>query len=179
MPLSELFQRLDEIDFSVSISDPEQADCPLVYVNEAFTKLTGYDAEDILGRNCRFLQGQATDTQEVAKIRQEIETGAKTRRIIMNYRADGESFANMIYIDPLKLPSGKKILIGCQFPALDMIPEFKDQNVELKSDVITIAKYLSKIRDTRARAMDLRATNVSFMINSYMFRERLSTNHQR
>ena len=54
----------------ITIADPNLPDCPLMYVNEAFCRMTGYEREEIVGRNCRFLQGPDTDPAAVARIRQ-------------------------------------------------------------------------------------------------------------
>lgn len=53
----------------ITIADPNLPDCPLMYVNEAFCRMTGYDQDEILGRNCRFLQGPETDRASLARIR--------------------------------------------------------------------------------------------------------------
>lgn len=53
----------------ITIADPNLPDCPLMYVNEAFCNMTGYTREEIIGRNCRFLQGPDTDASSIARIR--------------------------------------------------------------------------------------------------------------
>ena len=53
----------------ITIADPNLPDCPLMYVNEAFCRMTGYDQDEILGRNCRFLQGPETDKASLARIK--------------------------------------------------------------------------------------------------------------
>ena len=53
----------------ITIADPNLPDCPLMYVNEAFCRMTGYDQDEILGRNCRFLQGPETDKATLARIK--------------------------------------------------------------------------------------------------------------
>ena len=53
----------------ITIADPNLPDCPLMYVNEAFCRMTGYDQDEILGRNCRFLQGPETDKAALARIK--------------------------------------------------------------------------------------------------------------
>jgi PAS domain-containing protein len=57
----------------ITIADPNLPDCPLMYVNAAFCRMTGYDREEIIGRNCRFLQGPETDRAAVARIRAAME----------------------------------------------------------------------------------------------------------
>ena len=85
----------------VSISDPSLPDNPLVFVNPAFTNLTGYGADDCLGENCRFLQGPDTDPATVTRIRDAIAARQSVRAEILNYRKDGRPFWNDVVITPV------------------------------------------------------------------------------
>ncbi len=85
----------------VSISDPSLPDNPLVFVNPAFTSLTGYGADDCLGANCRFLQGPDTDPATVTRIRDAIAAQESVRAEILNYRKDGRPFWNDVVITPV------------------------------------------------------------------------------
>jgi PAS domain S-box-containing protein len=87
---------------SFVITDPAQADNPIVYASEAFYTLTGYTKDIILGRNCRILQGQNTDLKAVKKIRNHIENGRDTSVNLLNYKADGTPFWNQFFIAPLR-----------------------------------------------------------------------------
>lgn len=64
---------LSNLSEGITIADPNLPDCPLMYVNEAFCRMTGYEREEIIGRNCRFLQGPETDKASVARIRAAME----------------------------------------------------------------------------------------------------------
>lgn len=77
---------------AMTLSDPNLPDCPLVYVNPAFTKLTGYDPASCLGLNCRFLQGPETDRDVVQRIRQATAEHRSIDEEIYNYRRDGSGF---------------------------------------------------------------------------------------
>ena len=77
---------------SMIITDPRQPDNPIVFANAAFQKLTGYDREEIIGRNCRFLQGPLTDPHAVVEIREAIAAERDLQIDILNYRKDGSSF---------------------------------------------------------------------------------------
>ena len=68
------------------ITDPQQDDNPIVFANQAFTKLTGFDRADVIGRNCRFLQGDKTDRAEVARLRQAITDRMAIELELLNYR---------------------------------------------------------------------------------------------
>lgn len=91
------------------VTDPSQADNPIIFCNEAFRKLTGYSDEEIIGRNCRFLQGPETDRETVAKIRDSIAAGRDVAVDILNYRKDGSKFWNAVFISPVRDEADKII----------------------------------------------------------------------
>lgn len=94
-------QTTEQTRMALCISDPRKRDCPIVYSNAAFSDLTGYAREEIVGRNCRFLQGRGTRPAAVAKIREAIETERYTVVDILNYRKDGSAFWNAVHIGPI------------------------------------------------------------------------------
>lgn len=83
------------------ITDPNQPDNPVVFVSDAFLTLTGYDREDIIGRNCRFLQGAETDPADIQAIRDAVAERRDTSIEILNYRKDGTTFWNALYLSPV------------------------------------------------------------------------------
>jgi len=97
---------IEKAPVGITISDPGQADNPLVYVNEAFEQLTGYDGNDIVGRNCRFLQGPDTRESAVGRIREGIDAGEPVGVELLNYRADGTTFWNRVNIAPIRDDDG-------------------------------------------------------------------------
>ncbi|MGR3542560.1 MAG: PAS domain-containing protein [Hasllibacter sp.] len=92
---------LTRAPFSLVLTDASQEDNPIVYVNGAFSEVTGYGANSALGRNCRFLQGEQTDPEVVAELRKAIEEGREVTVELVNYRADGSPFRNRLMIAPL------------------------------------------------------------------------------
>jgi PAS domain S-box-containing protein len=86
---------------SFTISDPRLPDNPLVWVNPAFERMTGYAASEIIGRNCRILQGPGTDRDAVGRVREAIERGEAVRAELLNYRKDGTPFWNAFTISPV------------------------------------------------------------------------------
>ena len=88
-------------DITFTITDPREPDNPLVWVNPSFTRVTGYDADEVVGRNCRFLQGPATDPAAVAGIRAAIEERRTHTATLLNYRKDGTAFWNQLSISPV------------------------------------------------------------------------------
>ncbi len=90
-----------ETRMPMAISDPRQADNPLVYVNDAFCRLTGYSEDEALGRNCRFLQGPNTDPLTVATIRSAVDDAHSIEIDIYNYRKNGSGFWNRLLVVPV------------------------------------------------------------------------------
>lgn len=84
------------------LSDPTLPDNPIVFATPDFYKLTGYTSKEILGRNCRFLQGSGTDKQSVEVIRRAIATGSDATVCLLNYKADGTPFWNQFFIGALR-----------------------------------------------------------------------------
>ena len=89
------------LPFSLTIADLEAENEPLVYVNRAFEKMTGYSSSAVVGRNCRFLQGENTDPETVKKLSRAVENRANVDVTIYNYRANGEGFWNRLVMGPL------------------------------------------------------------------------------
>jgi PAS domain S-box-containing protein len=85
----------------LTISDPNLDDNPLIYVNPAFERVTGYAGADILGRNCRILQGPGTDQAEVIRLRKAIAASESCTTVLLNYRADGTAFWNEVSVSPI------------------------------------------------------------------------------
>ena len=96
-----LSQILDTCVNGVTLSDPDQPDNPIVYANEAFERITGYGQDEIIGRNCRFLQGNERNQPEIERIREALQTNSEITVTLRNYRKDGTPFFNEFTIRPL------------------------------------------------------------------------------
>ncbi|WP_306392844.1 response regulator [Telluria beijingensis] len=83
------------------ITDPRQEDNPIVFANGAFVDLTGYQEHEILGRNCRFLQGPDTDRATVAELRRAVQEERAVAVDLLNYKADGTPFWNALFFGPI------------------------------------------------------------------------------
>ena len=92
---------MDAAPVGITISDPSHDDNPLTYVNDRFTELTGYTGEDVLGSNCRFLQGEHTSPEAVARMRTAIDNEETVTVELRNYRRDGTEFWNRVSIAPV------------------------------------------------------------------------------
>ena len=86
----------------IVVCDARQPDYPIVLANEAFLQLTGYSAEELLGRNCRLLQGSSTSKEAVAEIRAMIDEEREGTVEILNYRKDGSAFWNQLHLSPIR-----------------------------------------------------------------------------
>jgi len=104
----ELFQQIVlELPDGVVVSDAKQADYPVVYVNPAFERLTGYSAEEALGKNCRFLQRPEGQEEEKAILHQALVEGKSCTVTMQNYRKDGSMFWNELSISPIRSGNGE------------------------------------------------------------------------
>jgi len=92
---------MDEAPVGITITDGSHPENPLVYVNDAFEEMTGYEKELALGVNCRFLQGRGTDPEKVALLRESVENDDPATVELRNYRKDGTEFWNRLDIQPI------------------------------------------------------------------------------
>ena len=91
------------------VTDPRQPDNPIVFANPAFINMTGYGEDELLGRNCRFLQGPDTDPETVAEVRRALEQKREVSVDILNYKKNGASFWNALFISPVYDEAGEVI----------------------------------------------------------------------
>nr|AML76827.1 putative LOV domain-containing protein [Sinningia tuberosa] len=97
------------------VSDATKPDCPIVYASSGFFTMTGYSSQEVIGRNCRFMQGPDTDQTEVDKIRNAARTGTSYCGRLLNYKKDGTPFWNLLTITPIKDDKGRTVkFIGMQ-----------------------------------------------------------------
>ncbi|CAN7620838.1 PAS domain-containing protein [Devosia sp. LjRoot3] len=138
------------------ITDPRQEDNPIVFVNDAFFRLTGYSRSETLGRNCRFLQGPGTNSVDVGRIRNSIERRVPIELELLNYRKDGSTFWNRLLISPVFNDDGQlTFFFASQF---DVTPE-RDRISRLAKDRDTLeAEIESRIIDLGAAEERLRFT---------------------
>lgn len=95
--------------FGVTIADARLTDLPLVYANAAFSKMTGYGADEVVGRNCRFLQGPETDPAAVSRLRHAIANGQATTVLLRNYHKDQTPFWNRLQLSPIHNEAGELV----------------------------------------------------------------------
>nr|AML77639.1 putative LOV domain-containing protein [Portulaca umbraticola] len=111
----ELKDALATLQQTFVVSDATKPDCPIMYASSGFFTMTGYTSKEVIGRNCRFLQGAETDQDEVQKIRDAVKYGKSYCGRLLNYKKDGTPFWNLLTITPIKDDQGNTIkFIGMQ-----------------------------------------------------------------
>jgi chemotaxis family two-component system sensor kinase Cph1 len=105
--MSTLWKAVECTRSSLIVTDARAPDHPIVYCNQAFLDLTGYQESEILGHNCRLLQGKDTDRKAIAKLRQAVARRQHCKIIIKNYRKDGTAFWNDLVVSPVTDDAGE------------------------------------------------------------------------
>ncbi|EYD73114.1 PAS domain-containing protein [Limimaricola hongkongensis] len=114
-------QAMAQTRMAITLADPNREDAPLVFVNRAFRELTGYSEEEIIGRNCRFLQGPGTDPAQVRKLREAIASEEVVIVELLNYRKDGTPFWNALHLGPIYNDDGSlRYIFGSQWDVTDV-----------------------------------------------------------
>lgn len=114
-------QAMAQTRMSICLTDPHLDDNPIVFANRAFRELTGYDDGELIGRNCRFLQGPKTDPVPVAAMREAIANEDVVIVEMLNYRKDGSTFWNALHLGPIYDEDGKlAYFFGSQWDVTDL-----------------------------------------------------------
>ncbi len=120
---------------SIVITDARMQDYPIVWVNEGFTRTTGYLASEAIGRNPRFLQGPETDTAAIAEMRQSISEARPSLVTLINYKADGSTFWNSVATAPVFDEDGQVIgFIGMQVDVTDTVVAQQEREERLRTE---------------------------------------------
>ncbi len=99
----------------IVVTDPNRPDAPIVHVNPAFEEITGYQAAEVLGRNCRFLQGADRDQPQLETLRAALREGRECQVVLRNYRKDGTMFCNELSVSPVFEEDGRLLnYVGVQ-----------------------------------------------------------------
>jgi PAS domain S-box-containing protein len=130
----------------ITIADASAADIPLIYVNDAFARITGYSIEETIGRNCRFLQRDDRDQPELDTLRRAIREGENCTVMLRNYRKDGTLFWNEFFISPITDSDGRvKHFVGIQ---TDVTERMTAQGEILRRQA-DLEAALAELRDTQ------------------------------
>lgn len=114
-------QAMAQTRMAICLCDPNDPELPIVFANRAFRRLTGYSEEEIIGRNCRFLQGPKTDPEPVARIRKAISNEDVVVVELLNYRKNGTTFWNALHLGPIYNDAGELVyFFGSQWDVSDV-----------------------------------------------------------
>lgn len=107
--LSDDRQKYQGLGDCFCLTDPAKADNPIVFASDGFVSVTGYNRQEIVPRNCRFLQGNYTDRSATKRLRTSIDAKEETVELLLNYKKSGEPFWNLLYVAPLYDAKGKLV----------------------------------------------------------------------
>nr|AML78326.1 putative LOV domain-containing protein [Eleusine coracana] len=145
----ELKDALSNLQQTFVVSDATRPDCPIIYASEGFFTMTGYSVKEVIGRNCRFLQGPDTDRDEVAKIRDAVKTGRSFCGRLLNYRKDGTPFWNMLTVTPIRDDDGKVIkFIGMQVEVSKYTEGLSDKRMRPNELPVSLIRYDERQKET-------------------------------
>jgi PAS domain S-box-containing protein len=145
---------MDEAPIGITISDPDLEDNPVIYANAAFERITGYPIEEVVGRNCRFLQGPDTDPETVAKMRRAVDSWEPVTVEVRNYRRNGEEFWNQVTIAPIYDDDGEPShYVGFQQDVTDR--KRAEESLETERDRLALLNQIVRhdIRNDMAVAL--------------------------
>lgn len=129
------------------LADPSMKDCPIVYASEEFYRTSRYSRDDVLGKNCRFLQGPMSNRTTVARIGAAIKSGQESCETLLNYRRDGTPFVNLLLTAPLYDNRGSvRYFIGAQIDVSGLVEDGRGLD--------SFAHYLAERRTNRNRESD-------------------------
>ncbi|MCP3031814.1 PAS domain-containing protein [Halobacillus sp. A1] len=141
---------IDHVGAGVVISDPEQDDNPIIYVNKGFVDLSGYEADEILGYNCRFLQGEGTEADSLGKIREALANSKSVQVELLNYRKDGTPFWNELQIFPVYIENmDQNFFVGVQKDitkrkdAENLVGHYSSEVRRLSTPIVPIEENIS------------------------------------
>ena len=137
---------MDASSCGITIADARQPDMPLIYVNDAFTTITGYSRAEVLGSNCRFLQGKERNQSAVHEIRRATALGSHCKVLLRNYRKDGTFFWNELMMSPIYEDRVLTHFIGIQTDVTAR-EEARQQVLEKQQ---ALEQALAELRETQA-----------------------------
>lgn len=144
----ELRAALSAFQQTFVVSDASRPGHPIMYASAGFFNMTGYTSKEVVGRNCRFLQGSGTDPAEIAKIRQALADGSNYCGRVLNYKKDGTAFWNLLTIAPIKDEEGRVLkFIGMQVEVSKYTEGNKDTVVRPNGLSESLIKYDARQKD--------------------------------
>nr|AML79305.1 putative LOV domain-containing protein [Poliomintha bustamanta] len=161
----DLATTLERIEKNFVITDPRLPDNPIIFASDSFLELTEYSREEILGRNCRFLQGPETDPSTVKKIRTAIDNQTEVTVQLINYTKSGKKFWNLFHLQPMRDQKGEvQYFIGVQLdgsqhvePLHNCIPEATatESAILVKETAANVDDAVRELPDANTKPEDL------------------------
>ncbi|XP_058768185.1 phototropin-2-like isoform X1 [Vicia villosa] len=161
----DLATTLERIEKNFVISDPRLPDCPIIFASDSFLELTEYTREEILGRNCRFLQGPETDQATVSRIRDAIKDQREITVQLINYTKSGKKFWNLFHLQPMRDQKGElQYFIGVQLDGSDHLEPLRNRLSEgselqsaklVKATAENVDEAVRELPDANLRPEDL------------------------
>ena len=133
------------------LTNPRLEDNPIIYVNRAFERLTGYTAESAQGRNCRFLQCEETDRDQLADLSEAVAARREHATILLNRRANGETFLNALMISPVHDDDGEV----CYFVGLQCEVDNDREHERLKQFETMVSEIQHRVKNHLAMILGL------------------------
>ncbi|KAE8698510.1 Phototropin-2 [Hibiscus syriacus] len=165
----DLATTLERIEKNFEITNPRLPDNPIIFASDSFLELTEYTREEILGRNCRFLQGPETDQETVSNIRDAIKEQREITVQLINYTKNGKKFWNLFHLQPMRDQKGElQYFIGVQFdgsnhvePLRNRLSETTDQQSAklVKATAENVDEAVRELPDANLRPEDLWAVH--------------------
>nr|AML78123.1 putative LOV domain-containing protein [Helonias bullata] len=150
----ELKDALSTLQQTFVVSDATRPDCPIMYASGGFFSMTGYSPKEVIGRNCRFLQGLDTDKLELAKIREAVRIGKSYCGRLLNYKKNGAPFWNLLTITPIRDESGKVIkYIGMQVEVSKYTEGINDKTLRPNALPMSLIRYDARQKEKALSSM--------------------------
>nr|AML77595.1 putative LOV domain-containing protein [Dipsacus asper] len=165
----DLATTLERIEKNFVITDPRLPDNPIIFASDSFLELTEYTREEILGRNCRFLQGPETDQATVSKIRDAIREQREITVQLINFTKSGKKFWNLFHLQPMRDQKGElQYFIGVQLDGSDHVEPLRNRLSEqtelnsaklVKATAENVNEAVRELPDANLRPEDLWAVH--------------------
>jgi PAS domain S-box-containing protein len=165
VPAALLMAALRSTNDGVVIADAKIGDQPLIYVNPAFSLITGYSYEETVGKNCRFLQGEERNQPELSVLRDAVKRGTECRVILRNFRKDGSPFWNELHIAPIRDEGELLFYVGVQTDVTARI-EAEQQAEKLRIQLNERNRELEELNEQKNHFIGMAAHDLRNPLNN-------------
>lgn len=153
----------------LTLASPVFEDCPIILCNTPFLELTGYSRDEVIGRNCRFLQGRETQAEARSALRHAVDSSCEALVPITNYRKDGTEFENLVFVLPIFDAGGRlRYLLGSQCDITSSLRQLSpvehaqllDEGIEVANSALVSNEHM-RVRASRPLTEALRTVMTS------------------